>query len=275
MNGHEDTATQSPQPSVLVVMPTYNERDNLVDIVGRLRSAVPAADLLIVDDNSPDGTGQMADVLARDDGQVHVLHRSSKAGLGAAYVAGFRWGIAQAYAVLVEMDADGSHAPEELPRLIAALDAADLALGSRYVKGGRLENWSSSRERLSRWGNRYARHALRVPALDLTGGYRAFRRETLQQLSLADIASQGYCFQIELAWRATQAGLIVTEVPITFRERRRGTSKMNHAIVREALWRITAWGLHSRLQRQRSVPSSPTGVPRPFSDHDDSSFARR
>jgi dolichol-phosphate mannosyltransferase len=244
------------QPRVLVVMPTYNERQNVPGVVGRLRSAVSGADILVVDDASPDGTGQLADELAAEDSRVHVLHRPGKAGLGAAYLAGFEWGLQQGFDVLVEMDADGSHAPEELPRLLAALDHADLALGSRYVPGGRLENWPSHREQLSRWGNRYVRLALGVPAQDITGGYRAFRRETLEQLPLQAVVSQGYCFQVEIAWRASQAGLVVREVPITFTERRSGTSKMSGAVVREALWRVACWGVRSRLGRKRRADTA-------------------
>ena len=235
---------------VLVVMPTYNERDNLEVIAGRLRAAVPTAHLLVVDDNSPDGTGKVADELADSDDQVHVLHRAAKNGLGAAYVAGFGWAREHEFDVVVEMDADGSHAPEQLPRLLAALEDADLVLGSRYVDGGAVVNWPKSRELLSRGGNLYTRMLLRLPLQDATGGYRAYRRTVLDGLPLDTISSQGYCFQVDLAWQTWQQGHRVVEVPITFVERERGESKMSRKIVVEALWRVTVWGLRSaRSQR--------------------------
>jgi dolichol-phosphate mannosyltransferase len=230
---------------VLVVIPTYNERDNLELIAERLRASVPDAHLLVVDDNSPDGTGKLADELADRDDQVHVLHRSTKSGLGAAYVAGFGWAREHDYDVVVEMDADGSHAPEQLPRLLAALENADLVLGSRYVPGGSVVNWPRSRELLSRGGNMYTRMMLRLPLRDATGGYRAYRRTVLDRLPLGEISSQGYCFQVDLAWQTWQQGHRVVEVPITFVERERGESKMSRKIVAEALWRVTLWGLRS------------------------------
>jgi dolichol-phosphate mannosyltransferase len=238
---------------VLVIVPTYNEASNVRTTVERVRTAVPAADVLVVDDNSPDGTGQIADRLAELDEHVHVLHRPGKAGLGAAYVAGFRWGLDRDHDVLVEMDADGSHQPEELPRLLAALEGADLVLGSRYVPGGRVVNWSRHREMLSRGGNVYARLALGVPMRDATGGYRAFRADALRRLDLYDVASQGYCFQVDLVWRAVQSGLRVVEVPITFIERVEGTSKMSSAIVFEALVKVTGWGVARRFGWLRGV----------------------
>jgi dolichol-phosphate mannosyltransferase len=230
---------------VLVVVPTFNERDNLEIIAQRLRSAVPDAHLLVVDDNSPDGTGKLADELADRDDHVHVLHRDAKSGLGAAYVAGFAWAREHDYDVGVEMDADGSHAPEQLPRLLAALENADLVLGSRYVPGGSVVNWPRSRELLSRGGNLYTRMLLRLPLQDATGGYRAYRRSVLDTLPLGEISSQGYCFQVDLAWQTWQQGYRVVEVPITFVERERGESKMSRKIVVEALWRVTLWGLRS------------------------------
>jgi dolichol-phosphate mannosyltransferase len=238
---------------VLVIVPTYNEASNVRKTVERVRTAVPPADILVVDDNSPDGTGQIADRLAELDEHVHVLHRPGKAGLGAAYVAGFRWGLDRDHDVLVEMDADGSHQPEELPRLLAALEGADLVLGSRYVPGGRVVNWSRHREMLSRGGNVYARLALGVPMRDATGGYRAFRADALRRLDLYDVASQGYCFQVDLVWRAAQSGLRVVEVPITFIERVEGTSKMSSAIVFEALVKVTGWGVARRFGWLRGV----------------------
>jgi dolichol-phosphate mannosyltransferase len=236
---------------VLVVVPTYDEVLNLAGVVERVLDAVPTAHLLVVDDASPDGTGALADRLAAADGRVCVLHRTHKAGLGAAYVAGFRWAQERGYDVVVEMDADGSHAPEQLPRLLAALQDADLVLGSRWVDGGQILNWPRSRELLSRGGNAYVRLVLGVPLHDATGGFRAYRRTVLDALPLDDVASHGYCFQVDLAWRATQAGYRVVEVPITFVERVRGESKMSRRIVAEALWRVTWWGLRARRAAPR------------------------
>lgn len=234
---------------VLVIIPTYNEADNLEPIVARVRLSQPAADILIVDDNSPDGTGDLADALAAE-GPVHVLHRAGKEGLGAAYLAGFDWGIANDYDILIEMDADGSHQPEQLGDLLAAVEqGADLVLGSRWVAGGTVLNWPKSREIISRGGNLYARLMLGMKLKDATGGFRAFRRTTLEGLRLSEVASQGYCFQVDLARRAVGAGFTVVEVPITFVERIRGQSKMSNTIVLEALWRVTLWGLARLLRR--------------------------
>jgi dolichol-phosphate mannosyltransferase len=239
--------------TVLVIIPTYDERENLPLILGRVRSAVPAAHVLVVDDGSPDGTGELADAMAAADQQVHVLHRTTKAGLGAAYLQAFGWGLEQGYQVLVEMDADGSHQPEQLPLLLDALADADLVLGSRWVAGGRVENWPLHRAVLSRGGNTYTRLALGVPIKDATGGYRAFRRSALERLDLDDVASQGYCFQVDLAWRAVRRGLRVVEVPITFVEREIGSSKMSGAIVRESLWRVSVWGAAHRTAQVREA----------------------
>ena len=239
---------------VLVIIPTYDERENIELIVQRVRTSVPDAHVLVADDASPDGTGEIADTLAAADDHVHVMHRSGKQGLGAAYLAGFAWGLERGYDVLVEMDADGSHQPEQLSRLLAALDAgADVALGSRWVPGGEVVNWPFVRKLISRGGTTYVRLALGVPIHDVTGGYRAFRREALEELDLAGVASQGYCFQIDLAWRAVQRGLTVVEVPITFVERERGASKMSGDIVREALLRVTQWGAQHRLEQLRGL----------------------
>lgn len=247
----ETRAARPPLGRVLVVIPTYDEAENLPRIVARVRAAVPDADILVADDNSPDGTGKVADLLAEHDAAVHVLHRRGKEGLGAAYLAGFAWALERDYGVVVEMDADGSHRPEDLPRMLLALEDADLVLGSRWVPGGSVVNWPRRRLLLSRGGNTYARLALGVDIRDITGGYRAFRRHTLEVLDLSEVASQGYCFQVDLAWRAVKAGLTVREVPITFVERELGTSKMSGSIVREALVRVTQWGVSSRLGRRR------------------------
>ncbi len=240
---------------VLIVVPTYNERGNLPSIIGRLRAALPEAHILIADDSSPDGTGEAADELAAEDPHVHVLHRPGKQGLGAAYIAGFRWGLSHGYDVLVQIDADGSHQPEELPRLLEVLSqGADLAIGSRYVPGGEVVNWPWSREFLSRGGNVYTRVMLGLPIRDATAGFRAYRAATLEKIGLDDVQSQGYCFQVDLTLRTIRNGLRVREVPITFVERTVGASKMNRAIMAEALWRIAVWGvtgLPARLRRNR------------------------
>ena len=238
---------------VLVIIPTYDERENLPLILDRLLSAVPTVNVLVADDGSPDGTGRIADERAAVDDRIHVLHRAVKEGLGAAYIAGFGWGLERGYQVLVEMDADGSHAPEQLPRLLDALNHADVVLGSRYVAGGRVVNWPKRREWLSRGGNLYSRFALGVRIYDITGGYRAYRAEVLQTLELSQVASHGYCFQVDLAWRAVQAGFRVTEVPITFTEREIGESKMSGGIVREALLKVTVWGAAHRLRQIRGL----------------------
>jgi len=244
---------------ILVIIPTYNEAENIEPIVARVRTSVPEAHILVADDNSPDGTGELADKLAAADEHVHVLHRKGKEGLGAAYIAGFGWGLDNGYGVLVEMDADGSHQPEELPRLLDALGSADLVLGSRYVKGGAVRNWPKHREVLSRGGNIYTRLAIGVPLADATGGYRAFRRETLEGIGLDQVASAGYCFQVDLAWRALKKGFRVVEVPITFIERERGTSKMSQAIVVEAMLKVGRWGVAHRARQVRNGVRRLTG----------------
>jgi dolichol-phosphate mannosyltransferase len=227
----------------LVIIPTYNERENLGLMATRVLDSVPYAELLIVDDNSPDGTGELADQLASFQPRLHVLHRPAKQGLGAAYQAGFHWGLDRGYEVFVEMDGDGSHQPEQLPRLLDALKDADLAVGSRWVAGGEIENWPLRRMLLSRAGSLYARVVLGLPFHDITGGYRAFRASALETIGLNGVASQGYCFQIDMLWHAHRAKLRVVEVPITFVERRFGVSKMDSGIVREAIFRVTLWGI--------------------------------
>ena len=236
---------------ILVIIPTFNELESLPVIVGRVRASVPEAHILVADDNSPDGTGRLADELAATDDHVKVMHRLGKEGLGAAYLAGFAWALEHGYDVVVEMDADGSHQPEQLPRLLDQLRSADLVLGSRWVAGGGTVNWPKSRQFLSKGGSLYTRVMLGVPLRDVTGGYRAFRADTLRKLDLHEVASQGYCFQVDLAWRAVQRGLVVKEVPITFVERVAGSSKMSQKIVVEALWRVTVWGVDDKVTRVR------------------------
>jgi dolichol-phosphate mannosyltransferase len=239
----------------LVIVPTYNELENLPLIVGRIHAALPDVHVLVVDDGSPDGTGKLADELAlADPERLHVMHRTVKDGLGAAYLAGFAWGLNRQYTVLVEMDADGSHAPEQLHRLLDAVDAgADLAIGSRYVPGGTVRNWPTRRLVLSRTANGYSRILLGVDVHDITAGYRAYRREVLEKIDLAAVDSKGYCFQIDLTWRAINSGFRVVEVPITFTERELGVSKMSGSNIREALVKVARWGLNGRLDRARGV----------------------
>jgi dolichol-phosphate mannosyltransferase len=236
---------------ILMIVPTYDEVDSIAEVVGRLRAAVPEADVLIVDDHSPDGTGAVADELAAADEQVAVLHRRGKEGLGAAYLAGFAHALQAGYDVLGEMDADGSHQPEQLPGLLEALRDADLVIGSRWVTGGSVTNWSAGREVLSRGGNLYVRALLRIEVHDATSGFRVFRRQTLEKIDLATVRSAGYVFQTDLVARTLDAGLSVREVPIEFVERVRGRSKMSAQVAVESLYRITGWGLRRLLARPR------------------------
>jgi dolichol-phosphate mannosyltransferase len=244
-----------PSQRTLVIIPTFNERENLPLILARLREARPDVHVLVVDDSSPDGTGQVADELARaDPGRVHVMHRTTKDGLGAAYLAGFAWGLGRQYSVLVEMDADGSHAPEQLHRLLDAVEAgADLVIGSRYVDGGAVHNWPWRRVALSKVANTYSRLLLGVGVHDITAGYRAYRREVLETIDLDGVDSKGYCFQIDLTFRAVTNGFLVVEVPITFTERELGVSKMSGSNIREALVKVTRWGIEGRLTGARAV----------------------
>ncbi|MCG7309141.1 polyprenol monophosphomannose synthase [Brachybacterium sp. ACRRE] len=237
-------------PRVLVVIPTYDERETLPSTLARLRAAVPDAHVLVVDDASPDGTGELAESLAQDDPQVDVLHRAGKEGLGPAYLAGFRWGLERGTEVLVEMDADASHRPEQLPRLLDAVEGgADLAIGSRWVPGGRVHDWPLRRLLLSRAANVYARLALGLRVHDATAGFRAYRAPLARVLVDAGPASQGYCFQVDMTRRSAARGAVVREVPIDFDERTEGASKMSSAIVREALVRVTWWGVQRRSQQ--------------------------
>ena len=233
----------------LTVIPTYNELEALPVVIERLRAAQPEVHVLVVDDNSPDGTGVLADRLSREDEKIHVLHRKGKGGLGAAYIAGFTWGMERDYDVLVEMDADCSHQPEQLGRLLEAVErGADLAIGSRYVPGGKTVNWPWHRQFLSRGANFYAQTMLGTDVRDITAGYRAFRRGTLERLDLETIDSVGYCFQIDLGWRAELAGLTITEVPITFVEREVGDSKMDSGVILESMTKVARWGLGARAK---------------------------
>ena len=232
---------------VLVVIPTYNEKDNVRVIVDRVRRSAPAVDILVADDNSPDGTGQIADEIAAADDQVHVLHRPGKQGLGAAYIAGFAWARERGYDAVVEMDADGSHAPEELPKLLDAARDADVVIGSRWVPGGKVVNWPFYRLLISRGGSLYTRMALGLPVRDATAGYRVYRLPVLDKIEVDTVQSQGYCFQNDLGWRSYRSGFRIVEVPITFAERERGASKMSSSIVREAFWRVAIWGTEYRF----------------------------
>ena len=235
----------------LIVLPTYNEIENLERIVGRIRQAAPQADLLIVDDSSPDGTGRLADTLANDDPGVEVLHRTSKDGLGAAYLAGFDVAATRGHTFVVEIDADGSHDPAELPAMIElARSGADLVIGSRWIPGGEVRNWPWLRQVISRSGNLYSRVALGSSVSDLTSGFRVMRTSVLTAVIPGSVSSQGYCFQVELAWRFERAGAVIVEHPIIFAERTQGQSKMHAGIVAEAFWRVTGWALTRRIPRR-------------------------
>ncbi len=231
-----------PPERVTVVIPTYNERENLGDIVAAVTGL--GYEVLIVDDDSPDGTGELADRMVEENPQVAVLHRPEKLGLGPAYADGFDHALAKGAEIIIEMDADFSHDPSDLPRLVEAVEnGADLAIGSRYVTGGSTPDWPLGRRLISRGGNLYARIMLGLPVRDATAGYRAFRAEALSSLPYESAEASGYGFQVEMAWRATQQGLSVVEIPISFRDRTKGTSKMGTSIVIEAMRLVTVWGL--------------------------------
>ena len=234
---------------ILVIIPTYNEADNLEPIVARLRAAVPAADVLIADDNSPDGTGDIADGLAGRDGHIHVLHRPGKEGLGAAYLAGFDWGLQAGYDVLAEMDADGSHQPEQMPALLDALSQADMVKGSRWMRGGSVVNWDKKRELLSRGANIWVQAAMDLPVHDSTGGYNVYRADILRRIDLKSVLSKGYAFQVDMTRRVLEAGGVVAEVPIEFQERASGVSKMSGSIVQEAMVSTAVWGARRRAEQ--------------------------
>ena len=243
---------ECPTVSTLVVLPTYNEAENIAEVFDRLRKAAPTASILVVDDGSPDGTADVALRLGTDMGEVAVLRRPAKSGLGSAYRDGFRWGIEHGFDVLVEMDSDLSHDPAALPALLAAVDhGADLAIGSRYVSGGSIPKWAWHRRWLSKWGNRYASMVLGMSVRDATAGYRAYTAEAIKKINLDDVKADGYGFQIEMAYRVTNNGGRIVEVPIAFVDRVRGTSKMSSRIVIEALWLVTIWGLRDRVFRRR------------------------
>lgn len=241
------TPARSDQLKTLICVPTYNERDNLPLLVEAILAAAPTVEILVIDDNSPDGTGELANEIAAASPQVHVLHRAAKAGLGRAYVAGFQWALARDYALVFEMDCDFSHPPRFIPEFIEKAKTCDVVLGSRYIPGGGTQDWDWRRRAISRGGNTYARAILGLPFKDLTGGFKCFHREVLAALPLDQILSNGYVFQIELTWRSVLLGFRVGEVAIQFPDRTRGESKMDGRIVREAV--VNVWKL--RLGKTR------------------------
>ena len=233
----------------LLCIPTYNESENILEIIGRsLDLQIHGLEILVIDDGSPDGTADLVETI--DSERLHILKRRKKEGLGPAYFAGFAWGLARGFDYFIEMDADGSHQPEQLPQLLAACASSDLVLGTRWMPGGRVENWPAYRKAISRLGTFYAEIALKLPYKDLTGGYRILSRKLLESIDLSSIQAHGYGFQIEMAMRAHQQNLVITEVPITFIERTKGKSKMSRRIVLEALIRTTQWGFQRRLYRR-------------------------
>jgi len=245
---------ESQTPRTLVIVPTYNEAENVTDILERVLGVVPDAHVLVVDDGSPDGTGDLVAARAADDDRVHLLRRAGKLGLGTAYVTGFRWGLERGYELLVEMDADGSHPADRLPALIAAVADADpaddvmLAIGSRWTAGGSVVDWPKHRKLLSRGGNAYARVMLGLDVHDITAGFRVYRADAIARMALDEIDSKGYCFQVDMTLRVHDLGGRIVEVPIRFRDRIHGVSKMSQAIVVEAMLRTTQWGLQRRFR---------------------------
>ncbi|WP_430866751.1 polyprenol monophosphomannose synthase [Demequina aurantiaca] len=237
----------------LIIIPTYNERESLPRQVDGVREAAPDVDILVVDDGSPDGTGEWADERAAQDSHVHVLHRTSKQGLGAAYLAGFAWGLERDYGILVEMDADGSHQAKQLPSLLEHAGDYELVIGSRWVPGGSVVNWPTSRKWLSTGANTYVGLALGIGVKDATAGFRAYTADALRALDLDSVESQGYCFQVDMCWRVVRDGGRVREVPIEFVEREFGTSKMSGDIIREALVKVTQWGAQHRWHQVTGV----------------------
>ena len=224
--------------SILTILPTYNEAENLSLLIQEILTFVPKSNILVVDDNSPDQTGALANALAKTDERIHVLHRKTKEGLGKAYLAGFQWALTHNFEKIIQMDADGSHPPSRLPRLVEGLDHFDFVLGSRYLPLGGVKNWSVFRQWISKGGNLYARKLLASPIRDLTGGFKGFRKNVLEYLLQNPITSEGYCFQIETTFRAFQKGFTYEEIPFIFTERRSGHSKMSKAIVWEAIFGV-------------------------------------
>jgi glycosyltransferase involved in cell wall biosynthesis len=233
----------------LVLMPTFNEISTLESSVRHLISTNPDLDVLVIDDNSPDGTGYLADQLAKNNGRVNVLHRSAKSGLGRAYIAGFRWGTARGYELLVQMDADGSHRPEDLPALLAKALEAELVIGSRWIRGGEVKNWPKYRQLISKFGNWYAAKALNSKLKDMTAGYRVYQADLIRRLNLDSIEAQGYGFQVEMTYQTQKLGAKVVEIPIQFIERENGVSKMTLDIVVEAFLLCTKWGILRLIRR--------------------------
>ncbi|MDN5795406.1 MAG: polyprenol monophosphomannose synthase [Intrasporangium sp.] len=250
------TTNREPVTRVAVLIPTFNERESLPGVVARVRASVPSADVVVLDDASPDGTGQIADGLAAADDHVHVMHRPGKAGLGRAYLAGFEAAMSAGYDAVVEMDADGSHQPEQLPSLLTALADADLVIGSRWIRGGAVRNWPLRRKVLSVGANIYTKVMLGMHVNDATAGYRVYRTSALRTIGLTGVESQGYCFQVDLTVRAVRAGLRVLEVPITFVEREVGASKMGKDVIREALVNVTVWGAQHRARQVRDLAAA-------------------
>jgi dolichol-phosphate mannosyltransferase len=237
----------------LVVLPTYNEAATIEEVLRRARAALPEAGILVVDDGSPDGTADLAEKVGQEAGGVDVMRRQRRSGLGGAYRAGFRWGMERGYEALVEMDSDLSHDPAALPLLLGALENNDLVIGSRYVPGGSIPNWSLRRRLLSRGGNAYSAFMLGLPVSDLTSGFRVYRADLLGRMSLETVRADGYGFQVEMTYRAARAGARISEVPIEFNDRQAGTSKMSGAIVVEALALVTWWGVRRRLRSLASL----------------------
>ena len=241
----------------IIAIPTYNERENIVNLVNDVQKVAPSVDILIIDDNSPDGTGQVADDLAEQNTSIHVLHRPGKLGLGTAYIAGFRYAIEQGYDLVFEMDADFSHNPAYLPQFLSLAENADLVIGSRYIKGGGTPNWAPFRKFISNGGNLFARAVLGIPVHDCTGGYRCYRTSALRSLNLTAVRAQGYAFQVEMAYNFWKSGYRIRELPIIFEDRRVGKSKMSRKIFVEAF----LWVLRTRVTGDAAVRKTPPADP--------------
>jgi dolichol-phosphate mannosyltransferase len=260
MTGRPGSAGDAEERRALVCLPTYDERENLAAMVAAIHAAAPRLDVLVIDDNSPDGTGKLADEIARGDPRVKVLHRPGKQGLGRAYLAGFAWALERGYGLVLEMDCDFSHDPKYLPEMLERARVADLVLGSRYVPGGGTQNWSALRRFISRGGSLYARTLLGLPIRDLTGGFKCFRREVLEAIDLPSVECSGYAFQIELTYRAVRGGFRVAEMPILFVDRRVGRSKMSRRIVLEALRKVWSIRRSPFARAGRAGGGAPTGA---------------